>query len=108
MTNPYLYSKQADGVKCDLKKQTSLWSHYAVSIPSALNKQYWGNTRLTGEYFFPRGKEKAPLAILIHGMGNNSVIPCKMITHTLAKKGIASFILYLVFHTQRIPEAIKR
>jgi dienelactone hydrolase len=30
-----------------------------------------------------------------------------MIARTLAKKGIASFILYLIFHTYRVPDSIK-
>ncbi len=60
-----------------------------------------------GEFLFPQGKTKAPLAILIHGMGDRSVVPCRLIARTLAKKGIASFILYLVFHTCRAPESIK-
>lgn len=35
------------------------------------------------------------------------MIPCKLIAHTLARNGIASFILYLVFHQYRVPDSIK-
>jgi fermentation-respiration switch protein FrsA (DUF1100 family) len=34
-------------------------------------------------------------------------MPCRFIARTLAKKGIASFVLYLVFHSSRMPEAIR-
>jgi hypothetical protein len=34
-------------------------------------------------------------------------MPCRLIARTLAKKGIASFILYMVFHSSRMPETIK-
>jgi esterase/lipase len=107
MMNPYLYFSPTDGVQCDLSRKTSLWSQYEVYIPSAIDAHYLGNNRITGDYYFPAGKDKAPLAILIHGMGNRSVIPCRMIARTLAKQGIASFILYLVFHKKRIPLSIK-
>ena len=41
-------------------------------------------------------------------MGDRSVRPCRLIARTLAKNGIASFILYLIFHTVRVPGPIKR
>jgi dienelactone hydrolase len=107
ITNPYRYSRPKDGVECNLKQKYSLWSHYSVNLPSAVDARYLGNNRIIGEYFFPIGKEQAPLAILIHGMGNKSVIPCRMLARTLAKEGIASFILYLVFHTRRSPQPIR-
>jgi cephalosporin-C deacetylase-like acetyl esterase len=107
MINPYLYSPLTRGVKCYLKQKTPLWSHYTIDMPSAIDALHLGNNRITGEYFFPTGKAQAPLAILVHGMGNRSVIPCRMMAGTLAKQGIASFILYLVFHDKRIPAAIK-
>lgn len=49
-----------------------------------------------------------PLAILIHGMGDRSVFPCRLMAHTLAKNGIACFVLYLVFHRTRAPEVIRK
>jgi esterase/lipase len=51
--------------------------------------------------------ERAPLAILVHGWGDRSVIPCRLLARDLVKKGIACFILYLVFHSRRMPEAIR-
>lgn len=108
MINPYEYSPNSDGTKCELEEETTLYSHFSVNLPSAISGEYLGNNRIIGEYVFPKNREKAPLALLIHGMGNRSVVPCKMLSLTLAKQGIASFVLYLVFHSKRSPEAIKR
>jgi hypothetical protein len=44
---------------------------------------------------------------MVHGWGDRSTIPYKVLARTLAKRGIASFILYLVFHSSRMPEAMK-
>jgi hypothetical protein len=107
MTNPYSYIRQTNGVKCHLEKETDLCTIRRVSFPSAFSSSYLGNSHVLGEYYFPNGKTRAPLAILIHGMGDRSVIPCRLLARTLAKRGIASFILYLVFHTYRVPESIK-
>jgi esterase/lipase len=41
-------------------------------------------------------------------MGARSLYPCRLIARTLAKKGIASFILYLVFHKLRASEVIQK
>lgn len=61
-----------------------------------------------GEYFSPTHGEKFPLAILVHGMGDRSTVPCQMLARDLARQGIASFILYLVFHSSRMPQYIKK
>jgi len=41
-------------------------------------------------------------------MGARSVIPCKLISRTLAQHSIASFILYLIFHETRISAELKK
>ena len=107
MINPYNYTRQNNGCNFDLKEETSRWSRYSLDFPSALSLSNLGDCPVRGDYYFPRGLTRAPLAILIHGMGNRSVIPCRMIARTLLAKGIACFILYLVFHNYRIPESIK-
>ena len=70
--------------------------------------EHIGNSLAKGEYFQPRNNAKAPLAILIHGWGDRSLIPCKLLARSLAKRGIACFILYLVFHSSRLPEDMKK
>jgi len=64
------------------------------------------NNTVLGEYFQPRGADNAPLVVLLHGIGDLSVIPCKMLAKTLAKKGIAGFVLYSVMHSKRMPDSV--
>jgi esterase/lipase len=70
--------------------------------------EHIGNSLAKGEYFQPRNMAKAPLAILVHGWGARSLIPCKLLARSLTRRGIACFILYLVFHSSRLPEDMKK
>jgi len=107
MINPYSYNAINNGNAFNFKDENSLWLHYSLEVPTAQKLKYLGENSIKGEYYYPKGFQKAPLAILVHGMGSRSVIPCKLLARTLAKKGIASFILYLVFHQNRIPDSLK-
>jgi len=105
--NPYSYTSGEPHFNLHLKETTKRWLRYAVDFPSAHPTRYEENNTVRGEYFQPRQSEHAPLAILIHGWGDYSVIPCKLLAKSLVKKGIACFILYLVFHSSRMPEVVK-
>src|SRR4030042_1465093 len=105
--NPYSYQRNELGSNMHLKETTSRWSRYAVDFSTAHTTQYKESNNVFGEYFQPRDADCAPLAIMVHGWGDRSVIPCRLLARTLAKKGIASFILYLVFHSSRMPEVIR-
>ncbi|MBN1189555.1 MAG: alpha/beta fold hydrolase [Dehalococcoidales bacterium] len=107
MSNPYIYTPHSNGASCLLKEEKKYWISYDVSFPSAANTSHLGNIQGIGEYVSPKTSGKAPLVVLVHGMGNRSIVPCRMIARTLAAKGIASFILYLVFHNKRASELIK-
>lgn len=105
--NPYRYTPTQNSYKTQLKKEAAQWSHFSVEFPTAHSDGFAANNTVRGEYFCPVETGSAPLTIFVHGMGDRSVIPCKLLAHSLAKRGIASFILYLVFHQSRIPETIK-
>jgi len=105
--NPYTYRSSEPRANMHLKETTSRWLRYAVDFPTAYNAQHKGDNTVLGEYFQPRDADHAPLAIIVHGWGDRSVIPCRFMARTLAKKGIASFILYLVFHSSRMSEVIR-
>ena len=105
--NPYSYQSQDIQANVHLKETTSRWSCYAVDFPTAYAAENEENSVVLGEYFQPRNDSRSPLAIIIHGWGDRSAIPCRLLARTLAKKGIAAFILYLVFHTSRMPETMK-
>jgi len=106
--NPYSYSGSEPHFNLHLKKTTPRWLHYAVDFRTAHPTRYEKANIVRGEYFQPQGATHAPLAILLHGMGDRSVIPCQLLARTLVKKGIACFILYLVFHSSRMPEVIRK
>ena len=106
--NPYEY--QRIGTEFILKtiRENSRWSQYAVEFSSAHPIGYEESNVVHGEYFQPLGVERAPLAILVHGWGERGAVPCQMMAPSLAKRGIASFVLYLVFHPSRMPVAMKQ
>jgi cephalosporin-C deacetylase-like acetyl esterase len=106
--NPYSYTKAKLQPNLKLKQTTRKWWHYAVDFPTAYPLRYKKSNTVLGEYFQPRGANKAALVILLHGIGDSSVIPCKLLAKALAKKGIASFILYSVMHSSRMPESAKK
>jgi dienelactone hydrolase len=105
--NPYNYQRQDIEANLKLKETTSRWLRYAVDFPTAHGFYNGENSTVLGEYFQPRNVSHAPLAIVVHGWGDRSAIPCRLLARTLVKKGIAAFILYLVFHTSRMPETMK-
>jgi len=105
--NPYSYKSSKVRANMHLNETTSRWFRYSISFPTAHTTQYEENNIVLGEYFQPRHADRAPLAIIVHGWGDRSTILCKLMARTLAKKGIASFILYQVFHSSRMPEVIK-
>jgi len=105
--NPYSYPSSEPYFNLHLKETTRKWERYAVDFLTAHPARYKGNNTAWGEYFCPLGVEHAPLAILLHGMGDLSAIPCKLLARALVKRGLACFILYLVFHSSRMPEGVK-
>jgi len=106
--NPYSYQSREPHFNLHLKKTTPKWLEYEVDFPTAYPTQYEENNTALGEYFQPQGADHAPLAIIVHGWGDRSLIPCRLLARTLVKRGIACFILYLVFHSSRMPEVIRQ
>jgi len=105
--NPYIYENSIYGVESHLKKDTPTMQHYEIQFQSALDTGYPENTIVKGEYYQPRVEYKAPLVILVHGMGDHSVIPCELLARSLLKQGITCFIPYLTIHSKRIPNAMR-
>ncbi|MGD0352340.1 MAG: alpha/beta hydrolase family protein [Dehalococcoidia bacterium] len=105
--NPYNYPGIEPDFDLQLNQTTNRWLRYAVKFPVARPTGYKENNVAYGEYYQPRRGANWPLAILVHGWGDRSVIPCRLLARDLTKKGIASFILYLVFHQRRMPYVIR-
>jgi esterase/lipase len=106
--NPYSYPNIKPNFNLRLKETTRKWFRYAVDFPTAYPSCYEENNTARGEYFRPVRGDYFSLAILLHGIGDRSVIPCKLLARALVKNGIACFILYSVFHSSRIPETIRK
>jgi cephalosporin-C deacetylase-like acetyl esterase len=106
--NPYSYQSGEQNFNLSLKKTNVKWSSYLVDFPSAFHNSHWGSSIVRGEYFQPQGSSNAPLVILLHGMGDHSVIPCKFLARALSSRGIACLILYLVVHSSRVPEIMRQ
>ena len=77
------------------------WQRYLVSFPTAHPTPYEQTNRAWGEYFMPRSGGDLPLVILVHGLGDRSVIPFRLLARELARQGMAAFIIYLVTHSSR-------
>jgi cephalosporin-C deacetylase-like acetyl esterase len=105
--NPYIYSPINPDGTIKLLDQNNRLARYQVEFPSAISAEHLGNNRIIAEYFLPHQDTRVPLVVIVHGMGDSSLIPCRMIANSLAKRGIASLILYLVFNRKRIPAVIK-
>lgn len=105
--NPYTYENGISDVKSHLEEETPKLLHYEIQFRSALDTGYSENSLVKGEYYQPRVEHKVPLAILVHGMGDHSVIPCKLLARSLLGQGVASFIPYLTIHSKRIPKDIR-
>ena len=105
--NPFLYTAGPADFNLRLVKQTKHWRHYQVDFPVVSSNCYPGGEIARGEYFEPINKEHAPLAILLHGWGDHSVLPFKWILAGLIRRGNACFILFLPFHLSRLPAEMK-
>jgi len=82
-----LYSYQADNPNFNVKlaKENRSWQRYTVSFPTAHPTHYEKSNTVWGEYFRPKTGRKLPLAILIHGLGDRSVIPLKILAWSLVR-----------------------
>jgi cephalosporin-C deacetylase-like acetyl esterase len=105
--NPFSYEDNISEAKLHLKKDTPKLLHYDVRFRSALDTGHPENSIVKGEYYRPRVEQKTPLAILVHGMGDHSVIPCRLLAGSLVRQGVACFIPYLTIHSKRIPKVMR-
>lgn len=107
MTNPFAYSKITPNFNIKQKKENKHWEHYIVDFPIAFPGLYQESNTAYGEYFRTKSLHKAPLAIMIHGWGDHSAFPLHFLARRLGRQGISCFILYLPFHSRRLPQELK-
>jgi hypothetical protein len=106
--NPYDYPGGEPNFALAIEKANSKWSRSSVKFVTAGPALHDESRIARGEYFQPLRASNASLAIILHGLGDHSVIPCKLLARSLVNRGIACLILYSVFHTSRMPEDMRR
>lgn len=104
--NIFDYPDNHQEFKLELVKAGRKWQHYTVSFPTVLPTSCPELGSAFGEYFEPFAKD-APLVILLHGMGDQSILPCKLLATSLAQHGFGAFVPYLPIHTRRLSAAMK-
>ncbi len=104
----YDYTGNSDSFNLKLAVSNGKWSRYAVEFPTAIPTTHPSLGAACGDYFQPNGGKNAPLVILLHGVGDQSAIPCKFLARALVLQGIASFMLYLPVHTRRMTPDMKQ
>jgi cephalosporin-C deacetylase-like acetyl esterase len=106
--NPYEYPGGEPNFTLGVEKANSKWSRRSVEFVTAGPASHDEGRIARGEYFQPLRANNIPLAIILHGLGDRSAIPCKLLARSLVNRGIACFILYSLFHSSRMPEAVKK
>jgi cephalosporin-C deacetylase-like acetyl esterase len=106
--NPYSYPSTDTAFHLTLKNTTRNYWRYRFDFTSAFLSGWPESRTVSGEYFQPRRSNKAPLVILLHGMGDHSLIPCRLLARALVRAGIACLVPHLLLHSSRLPAAWRR
>ena len=106
--NPYDYRRSEADFTVGVEKANSRWSRSSVKFVTAAPAAHDESRIVKGEYLRPLRVNNAPLAIILHGLGDHTVFPCRLLSRSLVSRGIACLILYSVFHSSRMSEDMKR
>jgi len=107
MVNPFQYHADISQFKITQLEQRNGWIHNTVEFPIAFPGLFQESNTAFGEYFKSNSTQKSPLVILVHGWGDHSVIPMRFLARKLAAAGTHCFLLYLPFHSRRLPTEMK-
>ncbi|MDV2988947.1 MAG: alpha/beta hydrolase family protein [Dehalogenimonas sp.] len=105
--NPYTYRDSGD-FKVEPVNSSGAFKKFEVSFSSACPTDYPQLDTVTGEYCLPNTDDKPPLVLLVHGVGDTSTVPCRLLAGALTKSGIASLTLTMPIHSRRLPAEMKR
>jgi pimeloyl-ACP methyl ester carboxylesterase len=108
MENPFSYNSDLSQFRVMQIEKNSHWVRYSIEFPIAFPGIFQESNTSIGEYFKANGSLKSPLVILIHGWGDHSAIPMQLLARKIVKYGIHCFLLYLPFHTSRLPADMKK
>ena len=99
--NPYDYSPGGLDFRLHLRQEASEWLRHEVEFPAAFQPGTGVSRWVRGEYYQPRTGSRRPLVILLHGVGDISLLPCRWLARSLVGAGIACFIPRLAVHSSR-------
>ena len=102
--NPFTYEPSITEIRLDLRSSQRRYDLFDASFTSAALPRLIGTANVPGEYYLPRISGKVPLLILLHGMGDTSLVPPRALARYLAAKNVACFIPRLVVHSTRTPK----
>jgi pimeloyl-ACP methyl ester carboxylesterase len=108
VVNPFDYSNSQTHFNIAELRSNDHRRHYAISFPVAFPGLYHESNTAQGEYFEVETTHKLPLIILIHGWGDHSALPLQAMARNLSKRGMHCFLLYLPFHSRRLPGEMKK
>ena len=108
MFNPFNYENKMPSFNIQQRRQNTHWRHYDIDFPIAFPGIFQESNTAYGEYLRTDGLHKAPLIILIHGWGDHSIIPLHFLARKLTRTGLHCLLLYLPFHTKRLPMEMKK
>ena len=106
--NPFDYVRNDHAFNLDLDREASAWRRYRVHFPAAYQTRHVENHTALGDYYQPVSEGPSPLVVLLHGVGDRSAVPCRLLARSLAADGIACFVLYLAVHTSRMSPDVRR
>ncbi|MDP6043527.1 MAG: hypothetical protein QF906_00850 [Dehalococcoidales bacterium] len=86
--NSYSYTGDEPEVDLWLLQTTPKWQRYIIDCPSAFRTRHEANSTVRGGYFQIRDADRAPLAIIHHWIGDELLIPSRLLAQALAKKGV--------------------
>ena len=84
--NPYDYFRSEPSFRLGVEKTNSKWSRRSVDFVTAGPASRDEGRIARGEYFQPLRANNIPLAIILHGLGDHSVIPCKLLARSLGNR----------------------
>ena len=103
--DPYEYPAGDPYFSLRLRQKTSGWLRYEVDFPPASQAHHDPGQTVRGEYYQPRTDSRSPLVVLLHGVGDVSLMPCRWLARSLAGEGVACFVPRLPVHSSRTPGA---
>jgi pimeloyl-ACP methyl ester carboxylesterase len=107
MVNPFYFQTDISGFKIREVEHRRNWTLSTVEFPVAFPGLFYESNTAYGEYYKNNRVKKSPLLILVHGWGDHSAVPIRFLAKKFAANGTNCFVLFLPFHSRRLPAEMK-